>query len=95
MLVGLWAGFEAGGSTNVALGKSVIFGMFFYGFGYGGFMNTFFPAVRFPLRHDLERTDEHHSTLQRYSRRISELLVWPRVMHSSISSSSCLCKVGV
>jgi len=44
MLVGLWAGFEAGGSTNFALGKSVIFGMFFYGFGYGGFMNTFFPA---------------------------------------------------
>ena len=95
MLVGLWAGFEAGGSTNVALGKSVIFGMFFYGFGYGGFMNTFFPAVCSLSRHDLGRTDEPHSTLQRYSRRIFGLLVWPLVMHSSTLSSSCLCKVGL
>jgi hypothetical protein len=44
LLVGLWAGFEAGGSLNKSLGKAVIFGMFVYGFGYGGFMNTFFPA---------------------------------------------------
>lgn len=44
LLVALWASFEATGSGNFALGKAVIFGMFFYGFGYGGFMNTFWPA---------------------------------------------------
>jgi len=44
MLVALWATFENTGSSNFALGKAVIFGMFFYGFGYGGFMNTFFPT---------------------------------------------------
>ena len=45
MLVGLWAGFESGGSTNLGLGKAVIFGMFFFEFGYSGFMNTFFALV--------------------------------------------------
>lgn len=52
MLVGLWAGFEAGGSTNLGLGKAVIFGMFFFEFGYAGFMNTFFALVcpSLPLR---------------------------------------------
>lgn len=45
MLVGLWAGFENGGSTNLSLGKAVIFGMFFFEFGYAGFMNTFFATV--------------------------------------------------
>ncbi|OAG39744.1 hypothetical protein AYO21_06019 [Fonsecaea monophora] len=44
LLVALWASFEATHSTNFSLGKAVIFGMFFYGFGYGGFMNTFFPV---------------------------------------------------
>jgi MFS family permease len=44
MLVALWASFEAKGSDDFALGKAVIFGMFFYGFGYGGFINTFFPT---------------------------------------------------
>ncbi|KAK5164098.1 uncharacterized protein LTR77_010189 [Saxophila tyrrhenica] len=44
MLVTLWGVYEAGGSTNISIGKAVIFGMFFYGFGYGGFINTFFPA---------------------------------------------------
>ena len=44
MLVSLWASFENSGSSNYTLGKAVIFGMFFYGFGYGGFINTFFPT---------------------------------------------------
>ncbi|KAF2122238.1 MFS transporter [Lophiotrema nucula] len=42
MLVGMWAGFEGGGSTNSSLGKAVIFGMFWFEFGYAGFMNIFF-----------------------------------------------------
>jgi hypothetical protein len=45
LLVGLWAGFETGGSTNLTIGKTVIFGMFFFEFGYAGFMNTFFATV--------------------------------------------------
>lgn len=47
MLVSLWASYENGGSVSKTLGKATIFGMFFYGFGYGGFVCT--PAaLHFP-----------------------------------------------
>lgn len=39
MLVTLWACYENTGNTNFSIGKAVIFGMFFYGFGYGGFVS--------------------------------------------------------
>lgn len=48
LLVGLWAGYEDGGSTNPALGKAVIFGMFWFEFGYSGAMNIFFACASDP-----------------------------------------------
>lgn len=40
-----WARFEAGGSTDVAVGAGIIVGMFVLCFGYGGILNTFAPTV--------------------------------------------------
>lgn len=42
--VTLWARFEAGGSTDTAMAKGIIFGMFLTVFGYAGVMNTFAPC---------------------------------------------------
>ena len=40
-----WARFEAGGSSDIALGSGIIVGMFILVFGYGGVLNTFAPTV--------------------------------------------------
>ena len=40
-----WARFEAGGSTDVALGSGIIIGMFVLCWGYGGVLNTFAPTL--------------------------------------------------
>lgn len=45
MAVTLWGCFERTGSTNTKLGKAVIFGFFWFSWGYSGFMNTFFATV--------------------------------------------------
>jgi ABC-type glycerol-3-phosphate transport system permease component len=47
MAVTLWGVYERGGSQNTAIGKAVIFGFFWFSFGYAGFMNTFGSTVRF------------------------------------------------
>ena len=45
LIVILWAVFEGRGSTDVALAKVIVFGMFFMMFGYAGVLNTFAPVV--------------------------------------------------
>jgi MFS family permease len=64
MLVALWACFENTGSTNYSIGKAVIFGMFFYGFGYGGFVSLTTAILK-------ARANDGRSTL-------SSLLILPR-----------------
>lgn len=103
MLVAMWAQFEAGGSTNLALGKGVIFGMFWFEFGYAGFMNTFFALVslsapqyirnndRLPLLYvTVLRTvtdESSHSIPERSRPPTSEHSVWAPAMPFSMPSS--------
>ena len=57
MAVTLWGVYEAGGSTNSAIGKAVIFGFFWFSFGYAGFMNTFGSTVSVLLAQGVIRTN--------------------------------------